>query len=310
MIELPAVRVSGGGGGRPACDAPPRCCLTQRYELQGRIHGPAHQRSERALVLSAVGHRREHVFVRLRSGSDGKVRSDRDPEGAKLRIPRRRAKSTPTALQPILHPPPNRLRAMVHLRIVAPPDRADRVYAMLCDTPSAIDVIRVPNASTRPDGDLVMCDVAREDASVIISELQGARPAPRRVDLAQPDRHDLGLRRRRGRPRARLAGGRGRSGRSSTSARTRASSCRPCSCSTWCWRGSSPRSGSSSTARSWSSARWSSAPSSARSPASAWPWSRSAASSPAARPLALLRRLPARDRARPCWPRWSSTPPT
>ena len=57
---------------------------------------------------------------------------------------------------------------MVHLRIVAPPDRADRVHALLCATPSAIDVIRVENASTRPDGDLVMCDVAPEDASVII----------------------------------------------------------------------------------------------------------------------------------------------
>ena len=61
---------------------------------------------------------------------------------------------------------------MVHLRIVAPPDRADRVYAMLCDTRSAIDVIRVENASVRPEGDLVMCDVAPEDASVIISELR------------------------------------------------------------------------------------------------------------------------------------------
>src|SRR3954453_22523241 len=61
---------------------------------------------------------------------------------------------------------------MVHLRIVAPPDRADRVHAMLCATPSAIDGIRVENASTRPDGDLIMCDVAPEDASVIISELR------------------------------------------------------------------------------------------------------------------------------------------
>jgi uncharacterized hydrophobic protein (TIGR00271 family) len=61
---------------------------------------------------------------------------------------------------------------MVHLRIVAPAERADRVYAMLCATPSAIDVMRFENASTRPDGDLVMCDVAREDASVIISDLR------------------------------------------------------------------------------------------------------------------------------------------
>jgi uncharacterized hydrophobic protein (TIGR00271 family) len=61
---------------------------------------------------------------------------------------------------------------MVHLRIVAPPDRSEQVHALLCGTGSAIDVIRVPNASTRPDGDLIMCDVAREDASVIISDLR------------------------------------------------------------------------------------------------------------------------------------------
>jgi uncharacterized hydrophobic protein (TIGR00271 family) len=62
---------------------------------------------------------------------------------------------------------------MVHLRIVAPPDRAERVHALLCETRSAINVIRVPGAARRPDGDLIMCDVAREDASVIISDLRG-----------------------------------------------------------------------------------------------------------------------------------------
>jgi uncharacterized hydrophobic protein (TIGR00271 family) len=61
---------------------------------------------------------------------------------------------------------------MVHLRIVVPPDRADRVYELLCETRSAIDVIRVRDASRRPSGDLIMCDVAREDASVIISDLR------------------------------------------------------------------------------------------------------------------------------------------
>jgi uncharacterized hydrophobic protein (TIGR00271 family) len=35
-----------------------------------------------------------------------------------------------------------------------------------------MDVIRVENAATRPDGDLIMCDVAPEDASVIISQLR------------------------------------------------------------------------------------------------------------------------------------------
>src|SRR3954467_12396653 len=72
MIELSAVRVLGGGGGRRgACR---QVGLTQRDELQGRIHGPAHQLSERALVLATVDHRREHVFARLRSASDGMSR--------------------------------------------------------------------------------------------------------------------------------------------------------------------------------------------------------------------------------------------
>ena len=61
---------------------------------------------------------------------------------------------------------------MVHLRIVVPSYRAEKVYEMLCETASAIDVICVPNASRRPDGDLILCDVAREDVSVIISELR------------------------------------------------------------------------------------------------------------------------------------------
>jgi uncharacterized hydrophobic protein (TIGR00271 family) len=61
---------------------------------------------------------------------------------------------------------------VVHLRIVAPSEKADQAHALLCSTPSAIDVIRVANVSTRPSGDLVTCDVAPEDASVIISELR------------------------------------------------------------------------------------------------------------------------------------------
>jgi uncharacterized hydrophobic protein (TIGR00271 family) len=61
---------------------------------------------------------------------------------------------------------------MVHLRVVAPAAKAQKVHALLCATASAINVIHVPGASTNPSGDLIMCDVAREDASVIISELR------------------------------------------------------------------------------------------------------------------------------------------
>jgi hypothetical protein len=78
MIERSAVRVHDGGGGRFAVGE--RAGLTQRDELQGRIHSPAHQRSERALVLAAFGHRREHVFARLWIRSDGKKPKVRDPD--------------------------------------------------------------------------------------------------------------------------------------------------------------------------------------------------------------------------------------
>jgi uncharacterized hydrophobic protein (TIGR00271 family) len=61
---------------------------------------------------------------------------------------------------------------VLHLRIVAPHEQAKAVHALLCAAPSAIDVIHVPGVSQRPAGDLVMCDVAREDASVIVADLK------------------------------------------------------------------------------------------------------------------------------------------
>ena len=64
---------------------------------------------------------------------------------------------------------------MVHLRIVSPPDRTERVLEVLACTASVINVIDLRGVAQRPPGDLVMCDVAREDASVIISDLKGLR---------------------------------------------------------------------------------------------------------------------------------------
>jgi uncharacterized hydrophobic protein (TIGR00271 family) len=61
---------------------------------------------------------------------------------------------------------------MVHLRIVAPHDRADAAMDLLCGTDSVCNVIRLSGPATRPDGDMIMCDVAREDASVVISDLK------------------------------------------------------------------------------------------------------------------------------------------
>jgi uncharacterized hydrophobic protein (TIGR00271 family) len=64
------------------------------------------------------------------------------------------------------------LSAMVHLRIVVPPDRSHGVMEMLCAFPSVFNVIFLEGAARRPQGDVILCDVAREDASLVLSDLK------------------------------------------------------------------------------------------------------------------------------------------
>ena len=61
---------------------------------------------------------------------------------------------------------------MIHLRVVSPPDRTDEVLKLLTDDPATCNIVRMSDASHRPDGDVVTADVAREDASVIVSDLR------------------------------------------------------------------------------------------------------------------------------------------
>ena len=61
---------------------------------------------------------------------------------------------------------------MIHLRMVAPPALAERVLAVLEAEASVINVIHLPGASRSPSGDVILCDVAREDASVVLAELR------------------------------------------------------------------------------------------------------------------------------------------
>jgi len=61
---------------------------------------------------------------------------------------------------------------MIHLRIVSPPDRTESVLEVLGCTPSVINVIQLSEPAQRPDGDVILCDVAREDASVILQDLK------------------------------------------------------------------------------------------------------------------------------------------
>ena len=62
---------------------------------------------------------------------------------------------------------------MIQLRLVADGDLAERTLDVLTRTPSVCNVVRLRGAAIRPDGDLIMADVAREDASVLVEELKG-----------------------------------------------------------------------------------------------------------------------------------------
>ena len=57
--------------------------------------------------------------------------------------------------------------------MVAPPALAERILAALEQKATVLNVFHLPGAARRPTGDLILCDVAREDASVVLSELRG-----------------------------------------------------------------------------------------------------------------------------------------
>ncbi len=61
---------------------------------------------------------------------------------------------------------------MVHLRIVVPRDRTEKVLGLLETTHSACNLVYLPGAARQPSGNVVLCDVAREDASVLIEDLK------------------------------------------------------------------------------------------------------------------------------------------
>ena len=61
---------------------------------------------------------------------------------------------------------------MVHLRIVAPERCAQDVLELLEGSESVLNVVYLEGAARKPVGDVILCDVAREDASVILSDLR------------------------------------------------------------------------------------------------------------------------------------------
>ena len=64
---------------------------------------------------------------------------------------------------------------MVHLRIIAPTGSAEPALALLRASPPVCNVIHLPGSAHEPDGDVIMCDVARHEVSVIIEDLRELR---------------------------------------------------------------------------------------------------------------------------------------
>ena len=123
---------------------------------------------------------------------------------------------------------------MIHLRIVAPEEAAHKALEILHSSPAVLNVVHLHGAAKKPDGDLILCDVAREEASVIIGDLKEldiprvGSIAVEHIDTALSDAAD---RRREGRrPACRPTRS---SGRRSSSAPARTRSCRSASWRSW-----------------------------------------------------------------------------
>jgi hypothetical protein len=133
--------------------------------------------------------------------------------------------------------------SLLHVRVVSPADLRDEVEALLRGQTGATNLVVLPGAAREPRGDLIQADLARECVQTVLSGLRGLDLDRRgsislhAVDTAIGD----GVRRAE----------RNAPGDAADALIWEA-----------CW----PRSASRPTPRSLSSARWSSDPSSARSP--------------------------------------------
>ena len=61
---------------------------------------------------------------------------------------------------------------MVHLRIVVPSGLTEQVLSVLEQAPGACNIAVLRGAAVRPEGDVLLCDVAREAASIVLADLQ------------------------------------------------------------------------------------------------------------------------------------------
>lgn len=61
---------------------------------------------------------------------------------------------------------------MIHLRIVARNGKTEPALALLERSRSVCNVVLLPAVARDPGGDLILADVAREDASIVVSDLE------------------------------------------------------------------------------------------------------------------------------------------
>ena len=64
---------------------------------------------------------------------------------------------------------------MVHLRVIAPHEEARKALELFRRTPTACNIVYLKGASVEPAGDLVLADVPREEASVMVGDLKELR---------------------------------------------------------------------------------------------------------------------------------------
>ena len=61
---------------------------------------------------------------------------------------------------------------MVHLRIVVPSYQSEHALDLLNGTKTACNLVFLKGAAIRPEGDVILCDIVREDASLIVADLR------------------------------------------------------------------------------------------------------------------------------------------
>jgi uncharacterized hydrophobic protein (TIGR00271 family) len=61
---------------------------------------------------------------------------------------------------------------VIHLRILVPGHESEHALDLLEGIPSVTNLVYLKHAARKPQGDVILCDVAREDASVVIGDLR------------------------------------------------------------------------------------------------------------------------------------------